>query len=139
MAHAGFQTASVSSRPKVSIVTPSFNQGAFLERTICSVLAQNYAGLEYIVMDGGSTDGSLDVIARYASRLAYWSSGHDRGQADALSTGFAKATGSILGWINSDDILLPGALNHVVEYFRVHPQTDVVSGGALQIAEDDTL
>jgi glycosyltransferase involved in cell wall biosynthesis len=101
--------------PRISIVTPSFNQGEFIERTILSVLSQNYPNLEYIVMDGGSTDASPQIIARYADRLAYWESQPDRGQSHAINKGFARATGEILGWLNSDDWFEPGALVRVAE------------------------
>jgi glycosyltransferase involved in cell wall biosynthesis len=96
--------------PKISIVTPSYNQGRYLEQTILSVLGQKYPNLEYIIMDGGSTDNSVEIIKRYADKLAYWQSKPDRGQADAIAQGFAMSTGDILGWLNSDDLLLPGAL-----------------------------
>lgn len=101
--------------PKISIVTPSFNQAAFLEQTLDSVLGQNYPNLEYIVMDGGSTDGSAEIVERYGPRLASWQSRRDAGQADAIVQGFRRATGDILGWVNSDDFYLAGALRHVAE------------------------
>lgn len=99
--------------PRITIVTPSYNQGQFLERTIVSVLQQGYPNLEYIVMDGGSTDGSVDVIKKYQDRLTYWESGPDQGQSEAINKGFAKSSGEILGWLNSDDTLEPGALRRL--------------------------
>jgi len=112
----------------VSIVTPSYNQAAFLEETIESVLAQDYPALEYAVVDGGSTDGSVDVIRRYEDRLAWWTSGPDGGQAAALNTAFARARGELLGWLSSDDTLLPGAVSRVVAAFE--PETWLVYGDA---------
>ena len=102
---------------KISIVTPSYNQGRFLEQTILSVIGQQYPNLEYIVMDGGSTDNSVEIIKKYESQLTHWESEKDRGQAHALNKGFAMATGTIYGWINSDDFYLPGTLSFVAEQF----------------------
>jgi len=114
--------------PKISVVTPSFNQAPFLEETIQSVLSQGYPDLEYIVMDGGSTDGSMEIIGKYVDRLADWKSAKDGGQADAIRTGFERATGEILCWLNSDDTIAPGTLRTVGEFFAAHPDVDLVYG-----------
>jgi glycosyltransferase involved in cell wall biosynthesis len=114
--------------PRFSIVTVCYNHAPFLEDCIRSVVEQGYPNLEYIVIDGGSTDGSVDIIRRYADRLAYWVSEPDQGQTDALIKGFSRATGEMEGWINSDDILMPGALKDVAEYFLIHPDAQVVTG-----------
>lgn len=107
--------------PAITIVTPSYNQGDFLEEAICSVLCQNYPRLQYMVIDGGSTDCSRDVIGRHSSKIDYWISEKDRGQSDALIKGFRRATGDLLGWVNSDDILYPGALRRVGEAYEDNP------------------
>jgi glycosyltransferase involved in cell wall biosynthesis len=122
--------------PKFTVVTPSYQQASFIEECLRSVLLQNYPNLEYIVNDGGSTDGSADVIARYAPYLAHWQSKKDGGQADAINQGFARATGEIVGWINSDDLLLPGALFAVARAFLSN-DADIVYGDALNGFEDD--
>lgn len=114
--------------PRVTIVTPSFNQGLFLEETIRSVLLQGYPNLEYIVIDGGSTDNSVDIIRKYAPWLSFWVSEPDEGQADAINKGFAKSTGDFLGWINSDDYLYPGVINRVVETFQANSSVEMIYG-----------
>jgi glycosyltransferase involved in cell wall biosynthesis len=111
---------------KVSIVTPSFNQARYIESTMLSVLEQSYLNIEYIVMDGGSTDGSVDVIRRYANKLAWWVSEKDKGQTDALNKGFLHAQGEILAWLNSDDTYEPGAVAAAVKYLSEHPEVGVV-------------
>lgn len=102
--------------PKISIVTPSYNQGSFLEKTIQSVLNQNYPNLEYIIVDGGSKDNSVEIIKKYENHIHYWVSEKDNGQSDAINKGFSKATGEIYYWINSDDYLVPNILKKVGEY-----------------------
>jgi len=114
--------------PKVTVVTPSFNQAEFLEQTIVSVLSQDYPALEYIIIDGGSADGSAEIIKRYSEKLAYWVSEKDSGQSEAINKGFSRATGEILCWLNSDDMLLPGALKAIGHTFAKYPDTDIVSG-----------
>jgi glycosyltransferase involved in cell wall biosynthesis len=121
--------------PVVSIVTPSYNQGRFVEATITSVLSQDYPRVEYFVCDGGSRDGSVDVIRRHAHRLTWWCSESDRGQSDAINKGWARATGDILAYLNSDDVLLPGAITRVVDVFRAHPTAGVVHGDWICIDE----
>jgi len=119
--------------PRISVVTPSYNQGEFLEETIRSVLLQNYPNLEYIVIDGGSQDHSVAIIKKYEQYLSYWISEPDRGQSHALNKGLAKVTGDIFTFINSDDLLLPQALWKVAEFFMQHPLTWVVNGGHNEI------
>ncbi len=127
-------------KPKVSIVTPSFNQAKYLERTILSVLNQEYENLEYIIMDGGSTDGSEEIIQKYANRLTYWESVKDKGQTDAINKGFQRATGDILAWLNSDDTYQPGAITAAVDFLTTHPETGLVYGDCHFInAQDDVI
>ena len=125
--------------PKISIVTPSLNQGEFLERTILSVLNQNYPNLEYLIIDGGSTDGSVEIIRKYEKYLAYWTSELDQGQSEAINKGFRKSTGTIMAWLNSDDAYYPQALLAVAEYFQRHPKADVIYGNAALIDGYDRL
>jgi glycosyltransferase involved in cell wall biosynthesis len=114
--------------PLISIVTPSYNQARFIEDTLRSVVSQDYPRTEHIVVDGGSTDGSVDIIRRYAPHLRSWVSEPDRGQSHAINKGFAQAQGDILTWLNSDDTLLPGALHEVGRFFAGHPDVDLVYG-----------
>ncbi len=110
----------------VSIVTPSYNQAAYLEETIRSVLEQSHRELEYMVVDGGSNDGSVDIIKRYAGRLAWWVSEKDSGQAEAINKGMKRARGEIVAWLNSDDTYLPGAVGSAVQAFASHPDAVMV-------------
>jgi glycosyltransferase involved in cell wall biosynthesis len=117
---------------KITIITPSFNQAAYLEETILSVLEQGYDNLEHIIIDGGSTDGSVDIIKKYERHLAYWVSEPDNGQSEALNKGFGKATGDVVTWLNSDDVLLPGAVKAVQKAFAESgPDVGVIYGGAV--------
>lgn len=114
--------------PKITVVTPSYNQGHYLEKTILSVLDQSYPNLEFIIIDGASKDNSIDVIKRYSDSLTYWVSEADDGQTDALSKGFSKASGDIQCWLCSDDLLEPGTLEEVATFFQQMPQARVVYG-----------
>ncbi|HTX92050.1 MAG TPA: glycosyltransferase family 2 protein [Anaerolineales bacterium] len=120
----------------VTIVTPSYNQARFLEATLRSVLDQDYPNLEYLVVDGASNDGSVDIIRRYADRLAWWVSEKDSGQSEAINKGLKRARGEFIGWLNSDDVYLPGAVTAAVAAFRSHPQAGLVYGDALAIDAD---
>lgn len=113
---------------RISIVTPSFNQAAYLPSCLDSVLSQNYPNLEYVVMDGGSTDGSAEIIRQYSDRLAYWTSSPDGGHGRALNEGFAQTSGDIMGWLNSDDLYLPWTLATVAEIFDTCPEVDWITG-----------
>ena len=124
--------------PSMTIVTPSFNQARFLERTLRSVLEQGYPNLEYIVMDGGSTDGSVEIIRKYADRLTFWTSGPDPGQSAAINAGWRMATGDIIAWQNSDDVYLPGALHAIGEAFVEHPDAVLIYGLTQRIDADGT-
>ena len=120
----------MSQHPLVSIVTPSYNQVRYLESTIRSVLAQDYPSIEYLIIDGGSTDGSQDLIQQYADQLAYWVSAPDKGQTDAINKGFSKAKGEIFAWINSDDTYEPQAVSEAVAFLLAHPDVGMVYGDA---------
>ncbi|MBM4009033.1 MAG: glycosyltransferase [Planctomycetes bacterium] len=120
--------------PRITIVTPSFQQARFLPWTIRSVTAQDYADLEYIVIDGGSTDGSREIIESHAKRLAWWCSERDGGQTQAINKGFRRATGEIVGWLNSDDMLLPGCLRTVASAFK-DPSVEAICGWGVMMSE----
>jgi glycosyltransferase involved in cell wall biosynthesis len=106
--------------PRITIITPSFNQGEFIEETILSIFNQNYPNLEYFIVDGGSTDNTLEVIKKYDDSIDWWVSEPDRGQSHAINKGLARSTGEICNWINSDDLLFPGALKRVADCFQRH-------------------
>lgn len=125
--------------PSISLVTPSYNQGQYLERTIRSILDQGYPDLEYVVMDGGSNDDSRQIIERYAGQLAHWESAEDNGQADAINRGFARTQGEIMGWLNSDDVYVEGALLLVGRIFAALPEVDWISGRALTMTPAGNL
>ncbi len=122
--------------PSITIVTPSFNQVGFIEATLNSVLNQRYPKLEYIVQDGLSTDGTIEVLKKYASQLTRWESVEDKGQSHAINLGFQNTTGEIMAYLNSDDLLLPGTLSYVASYFAKHPDVDVVYGHRVLIDEE---
>jgi glycosyltransferase involved in cell wall biosynthesis len=125
--------------PKISVVTPSFNQAEFLERTILSVLDQNYPNLEYIIIDGGSTDGSVDIIKKYSDHLAYWVSEPDKGQTHAINKGLEKATGDWVAWQNSDDIFYPDAFASFVAGVKCHPNADLMIGNINLLDRNDKV
>lgn len=128
-----------SNLPLVSIVTPSFNQAHYLESTILSVLEQDYPNIEYIIVDGGSSDGSLEIIRRYANRLAWWVSEKDNGQTDAINKGFNRMKGDILAWLNSDDTYEKNAVREAVSYLQEQPEVGLVYGGANFIDENGRI
>lgn len=121
---------------KVSIVTPSFNQGQFIERTLQSVASQDYPEIEHVVFDGGSSDDTVDVLKRFGNGIR-WESAKDKGQTDAVNKGIVATTGDIIGWLNSDDIYYPGAVSRVVAYFEAHPEISIVYGMADHIDLSD--
>ncbi len=126
----------MSELPLVSIVTPSYNQARFLEATLRSVLEQDYPRIEYLVVDGASFDGSVEIIRRYADRLTWWVSEKDSGQSEAINKGFHRAQGEFIGWLNSDDLYLPGAVSAAIQVFQTHLQAGLVYGDARAIDVD---
>lgn len=125
--------------PKISVVTPSFNQAEFLERTIKSVLNQGYPNLEYIIIDGGSTDGSVDIIRKYQSQLAYWVSESDKGQSHAINKGLRRATGDWVAWQNSDDIYYSGVFSKLAQMAGKNPGTNLIVGNMLLVDTNDQI
>jgi glycosyltransferase involved in cell wall biosynthesis len=123
--------------PRITLVTPSYNQAAYVGMTVRSVLLQRYPDLEYIFMDGGSTDGTMQTLAPYMDRFAYVVSEKDKGQSDAIQRGLARGTGEIMAYLNSDDVLAPGALTEVAEFFDRHPEVDVVYSHRCAINADN--
>src|SRR5687768_2251879 len=121
---------------RVSIVTPSFNQSSYLEQTILSVLDQDHPDIEYVVIDGASTDQSVEIISKYKDKLAYWVSEKDNGQAEAINKGLAHATGDIVAWLNSDDYYLPGTISAAIKVFEENPDVALVHGDMLAVDED---
>ena len=125
--------------PRISIVTPSFNQAPFLEQTLRSVLLQGYPNLEYMVFDGGSRDGSVEILQRYSDHLTHWQSEPDRGQAHAINQGLERASGEILAWLNSDDLLLPNALHRVAKLYQEIPEAAAWIGACYRIDGEGRL
>jgi glycosyltransferase involved in cell wall biosynthesis len=123
--------------PTLSLVTPTLQHAEFLERTLHSVLDQAYPALEYVVIDGGSTDGTVELLRNHEQQLAHWESAPDAGQAAAINRGFSHTTGDILAWLNSDDVLLPGALAYVARFFAERPEVDAIYGHRLIVDEAD--
>src|SRR5690606_28750520 len=120
----------MSNLPKISIITPSYNQSNFLEETILSVINQNYPNLEFFVIDGGSTDHSVEIIKQYENKIDFWVSEKDNGQSHAINKGFKRATGTIITWLNSDDVLTPGILHKIAEKFSQLPDdVGLIYGG----------
>lgn len=125
--------------PRISVVTPSYNQGRFLEETIRSVLLQGYPNLEYIIIDGGSTDNSVEIIKKYQPYLAYWVSEADKGQAHAINKGLKISTGSILGWVNSDDLYARGTLKKIAQTFQRSKSCTLVHGNRILLNENSKV
>ena len=125
--------------PKISVITPSYNQAQFLERTIKSIVEQDYPNLEYIVCDGGSTDGSVEIIKKYEDKITWWCSEKDKGQSNAINKGFKQATGDIVCWINSDDVLLEGALMEYARMYNENPDCSVFMAQTMRVDDKDNI
>jgi glycosyltransferase involved in cell wall biosynthesis len=123
--------------PRITVITPSFNQAEFLERTILSVLNQGYPNLEYIIIDGGSTDSSVDIIHKYSEQLTWWVSEHDYGQSAAINKGLRRATGDWIAWQNSDDVFYPNCFAELVEQAELNPRAELIIGDMQIIDEQD--
>ena len=121
----------------VSVITPSFNQGKYIEETILSVLNQDYKNIEYIIIDGVSSDNSVDIIKKYGLKLTYWLSEPDKGQADAINKGFLKSTGEFICWVNSDDLIYPDFISSRLKQFQLHPDIDMIYGDVDQGPDPD--
>jgi glycosyltransferase involved in cell wall biosynthesis len=130
---------SAQNKPLISIITPSFNQGKFLESTVRSVLAQDYPNIEYILIDGGSTDNSLEILQKYQDHFAYWESVPDQGQAHAINKGFQRATGEFIAWLNSDDLYMAGAISQAVKALQRNPDAGMVFGDGVVIDAENRL
>lgn len=128
--------SSIEDYPLISIVTPSFNHGDYIEETIRSVIDQKYPNLEYVINDGGSTDNTTEILKKYSSDQLRWISEKDNGQADAINHGLQSSGGEIMAYLNSDDLLLPGSLNYIAKYFKTHPSVDIVYGHRVLIDKD---
>ena len=126
----------MASLPRISVITPSFNQGRLIEQTILSVISQQYPNLEFLILDGGSTDNTVEIISKYEKQITYWHSKKDNGQASAINEGFNRATGSILCWINSDDMYLPGIFNMVATYFTEETSPRIVFGNCIHVNDE---
>ncbi len=125
--------------PKISIVMPSFNQGDFIEQSILSIINQGYPNLQLIIIDGGSTDSTIDIIKKYENYIDYWVSETDKGQSDALNKGFEKADGDIFGWLNSDDLYLPGAFFLIIDTYKKNPEKELIFGDWLSIDKKNDI
>jgi len=129
----------IPTHPKISIITPSYNQAQYLEKTILSIITQNYPNLEYIIIDGGSNDSSLKIIKKYQKYITYWQSKKDGGQSNAINIGFQHATGNILCWLNSDDILLPHSLNLISRFFSKYHHLNWLTSQSVIINDQDEI
>jgi glycosyltransferase involved in cell wall biosynthesis len=129
----------IKNLPKITVVTPSYNQGKFLRETIESVINQNYPNLEYFIIDGGSTDESVDIIREYEDQIDWWVSEKDKGQSDAINKGFRKASGELLCWVNSDDILLPGCLQEVGSSYLEHGKPELIHSNFIYIDQNSLV